>query len=196
LAWYLSIEVVLATLVLLVWAAIPAIDLGWIGFLILIAIPLWIHFAAVESGNHLLLWTSTLTMLILAITSLDGLRSATPVSLSMATLTTLGYNELVRLNHARRRGGTIDDEIYSGSALAMGLVGLVATAGITIAEMLSAGERTWLWLPVALVAVLGTSGLVLLLPARRAPSPSRERWRPGDRIPPQPLGRDDDLPAL
>ena len=195
--WYQTTEVVVASILVFLWAAVVGVRIGgWIGLLVVAGMALWVHFATVESGNLPALWITTLLVLLLAVVSVTLLGSATSLSVAAAALTALAYNELIRLNHAHRRGGVIAEEIYIGSATAMGLVALVTTVGMAIADALADDERTWLWLPASVGVVMAVVVALLLAPGRRAPTPSRQRWRPGDRIPPQPLGRDDDLPTV
>lgn len=194
LVWYQAVEVVFGSLIVLVWAVLLGLKLGWIGAVVLSIICLYLHFAAVESGQHLVLWLTTILLLVVAGGATSALLDQTTVSYVVASVTVLIHNELVRLNFARRRRAIVDDAVFVGSATALGLVALVSVLGIGLAEWFAGtGQRSWLWMPVAAAAVGTVAVLLTALPARRHPMPSRQRWRPGDRIPPPPLGSDSDL---
>jgi hypothetical protein len=52
-------------------------------------------------------------------------------------------------------------------------------------------DGRWWWMPLGVTLLLVTAAAIAFIPARNAPTASRHRWRPGDRIPPQPLGETD-----
>ncbi|MGB5756619.1 MAG: hypothetical protein WBM50_06865, partial [Acidimicrobiales bacterium] len=63
---------------------------------------------------------------------------------------------------------------------------------VALAEVASGGgQRSWLWMPGAVVLLLVIGFALAIGPTRRATEASRQRWQPGDRIPPQPLAPDD-----
>ena len=186
-------EVIAGALIAITWTILAV--LGSVPLLltvVLMAISLLIHLAAVESGNHALLWATTGWLLILMIIAAEGtFGGLRPLSYAIASLTILGHNELVRVSYARRRGAEVDEEVYVASAIGVGLAGVVAVIGIGGAQALAgATGRTWLWMPAAALVLIALGALLTVLPARNAPRPHRHRWRPGDRIPPQPLGQE------
>lgn len=194
LKWFAAPEVVISSLIVVFWAALATVGLGSaLVLLSVVAVSLFVHLAAVESGNHSLTWLATGLVLLLTITAAStffgGLQ---PISYTLAALLALAHNELVKLNLARRRSAVIDEDVYIASAISLAMVGLVSGVGIGVAQRLAqSSDRSWLW--VAATAGVLTVAAVLLttLPGRKAPPGLRDRWRPGDRIPPQPLGEVD-----
>ena len=80
--------------------------------------------------------------------------------------------------------------MYVASAIGLGLVGVVSVIGIGLASAFDGeGDRSWLWMAAALAVVFIGAILMTAIPRRRVPGSSSGRWRPGDRIPPQPLGQ-------
>ncbi len=186
-------ESMIGLFIVTVWAALAALNGGWLVLLITLVIAWATHVLAVETGNHVLLWLSTATLLILIlVASEDTLGDLPPVLLAAAGATALAHNELVRLNYARRRNAVVDPALFGASALGVGGAALIAIIGVIVATAADNGsERSWLWVPVA-VAVLMLIGFALTIaPARRASKASKQRWQPGDRIPPQPLATED-----
>ncbi len=188
--WRLTtVEFILASLILTIWVV-----LGTLGSVILLTIVLglglWLHAATAENGSHVLLWMSTgFTFLWMLLASQFAFIGAGPMSLGVGSMTVLIYNELLRLHLARRRQAVIDEEVYVGSAIGLGLVGLVAVVGIGLASAFSGeDDRSWLWMAAALAVVFVGAVLITAIPRRRVPGGTPGRWRPGDRIPPQPLG--------
>ncbi len=148
--------------------------------------------ATAESGSHVLLWMGTaMVMLLMVVGGLLFFTEFRPVPLTVGTLTVVAYNELLRLHHARRRGAAIDDEVYQGSAVGLGVLALVSVVAVAAAEALDSAERSWLWMALAAGLVAGSALLFTALPRRRRSVPGNRRWQPGARIPPQPLGRSD-----
>ena len=118
------------------------------------------------------------------------LAGAGPVSLAVGSFTALLYNELLRLHHARRRNARIDEDVYVGSARGMGALGLLSVVGVSLADRFdNEGSRSWLWMAAAIAILMLTATLVTAVPRRRFPKGTSQRWQPGDRIPPQPLGQ-------
>jgi len=189
-------ESVVATLIITVWTVLAGMSSGWIGVLVFTGIGWLLHGVAVESGNHVALWGAS-AFLLVSILAASGLTfdDFPPVVLTAAGASALAHNELVRLNHARRRRATIDDSVFQASGLAVTLSGLVAVVAVAMADALGRGpERPWTWMPVAVGALMLVGLALAVVPTRHASVGSRQRWRPGERIPPQPLGRDDAQP--
>lgn len=189
--WRLAtVEFILATLILAIWVV-----MGTLGSVILLAIVLglglWLHVGTAENGSHLLVWLSTGYVFVwMLLASQFTFIGAGPMSLGVGAMTTLVYNELLRLHLARRRQAVIDEDVYVGSAIGLGLVGLVSVAGIALAAAFQGQEdRSWLWMAAALAVLFAGAVLMTAVPKRRVPGGTSGRWRPGDRIPPQPLGQ-------
>ncbi|MEM9131444.1 MAG: hypothetical protein AAF962_06495 [Actinomycetota bacterium] len=185
-----SPEFILATLILTIWVV-----MGTLGSLILLVIVLgfglWIHVGTAENGSHLLVWMATgYVFLWMLLASQFTFIGAGAMSLGVGSMTTLIYNELLRLHLTRRRQAVIDEDVYVGSAVGLGLVGVVSVIGIALASAFDGdGDRSWLWMAAALAVVFIGAVLMTAVPRRRVPGGASGRWRPGDRIPPQPLGQ-------
>lgn len=194
LRWFAAPEVVISSLIVVFWALLATVGRGSAPVLLAaVAISLWVHLAAVESGNHSLTWVATGLVLLLTIaaatTFFGGLE---PISYTLAALVALAHNELVRLNLARRRSAVIDEDVYVASAISLAMVGLVSGVGIGVAQFLTqSADRSWLWMAATAGVLTVAAVLLTTLPGRKGPPGLRDRWRPGDRIPPQPLGEVD-----
>ncbi|MDH3682863.1 MAG: hypothetical protein OEV40_23265 [Acidimicrobiia bacterium] len=146
-----------------------------------------LHLAAVDTGSFTLLWLATGTVLtfvvVAAQTSLSGVD---PVVLTVAGFCALAHNETIRLGHARRRLAAVDRVIFTGSVIGVGLAGLVSLIAIGIAGPIAddPGGRSWLWMPLAVAVLVGLLVGFTIGPTWRAPDAARERWQPGDRLPP------------
>ena len=90
----------------------------------------------------------------------------------------------------RRHDGRLRLCVFIASARAVGAVALISVVGIGLAQrLLAAGsDRSWLWMAGATGLLAAGSVLLTLLPGRGLRNGRGPRWRPGDRIPPQPLG--------
>lgn len=185
-----TVEVGLAGLILVLWAVLGTWGAPLLTLFALI-LGLWLHLAAAESGGHVLMWMATGFVLgCMVLTAGVLLAGAGPVSLAVGSFTALVYNELLRLHHARRRNARIDEDVYVGSALGMGVLGLLSLVGVSLADRFDdEGSRSWLWMAAAIAILMLTATLVTAIPRRRFPKGTSQRWQPGDRIPPQPLGQ-------
>ncbi len=184
-------EVVASSLIIATWAIGATVAAGWLPLVLMaVGIGLWVHLAAVETGSHIMMWLAT--ALVLGFVVMAGVTLFTDlsaVSYSMAGVIALAHNELIRLNHARRRQALIDEEVYFRAGTGMGMVAVVTVGAIAVAEPISERDGvTWWWMPLGIIILLATAVALAVLPARKAPPSNRHRWRPGDRIPPQPLG--------
>jgi hypothetical protein len=176
-----------------VWTVLAGIWGGWVVILILLAMAWTLHIIAVESGNHVVLWLTTSALLMLiVIASQTVFGGLPPILLAAAGSTALAHNELVRLNYSRRRGAVVHDAVFQASALALTGASVIGIVGVALAEIArSGGQRSWLWMPVAVAALMLIGYGLSIAPARRPVKANAERWQPGDRIPPQPLGREE-----
>ena len=152
-----------------------------------ILLALGLHVATVDSGSFALLWISTGWVLLLIIVWARGMASdADPLVFTAAGSSALVYNELVRLAYARRRNARIDRSVYASSATGVALAVLLAGTGIGLSDGLAgAVGRSWLWMPLAVLVVSALATAFVTLPTVGAPSPHKDRWQPGERIPPQ-----------
>ncbi len=186
-------ESMMAAFIVTVWSVLAGMQGGWLVILIVLAVTWTLHALAVESGNHVVLWLTTSALLIvIVIASQAVFGGLPPVLLAAAGATALAHNELVRINYTRRRNAVVHEEVFHASGLGLAGAALIGVAGIAVTTIASSsGERSWLWMPAA-VGVLMLLGYGLAIaPARKASKASKERWQPGERIPPQPLGRED-----
>lgn len=153
---------------------------------------------AVRSGMHFFLWVLCL-LTILAVAISFGVTIfgswGSPVVLGFVALlgatSVLALMQTVRAYHARRRGAVVDESIIWTPLIGVGICGLVT--GITLAALVRLAQgppRSWIWVPVATVAVFAAGFALTLLPTRTATDTSDKRWTPGERVPPSPLGND------
>lgn len=186
-------ESMIGLFIVTLWSVFAGAFGGWVAILIILFIAWVLHFLAVESGNHVVLWLTTVALLVLiVISSAATFNGLSPILLAAAGSTALVHNELVRINYTRRRNAVVHPEVFHASGIGLAAAAGIAVAGVTVSAIASDGsERSWLWMPAA-VGVLMLVGFGLAIgPARRASQASKERWQPGDRIPPQPLGSED-----
>ncbi len=189
-------EVLLGALITAGWAAAAAVALTGAGRTAItvgaavgaVAVALWLHLAAVDSGHHSLSWMSTGVTVLCVVLALAR-RDAGALPFAAGGVLALAHNELIRLSYTRRRDAVVDGGVPRGALVGLLASSSLALAGIGLAQAVSGGTgRSWLWMP-ATVGVLVLAAMVLTVaPVRRAPTPSRDRWRPGDRIPPPPAG--------
>ena len=186
-------ESMIALMIATVWAVFAGAWGGVAAVLVFTAIIWILHVLAVESGSHVVLWLTTSALLILIVigseATFDGL---SPVLLAAAGASALAYHELIRLNYTRRRNAVVDPSVFQASGLALAATAGVAIIGVAIAQVFAnGGDRTWLWMPAAVGALMVVAFALAIGPVTKATAASKQRWNPGDRIPPQPLGRDD-----
>lgn len=193
-------ESMAAAVIITVWAALAGQAGGTLGVVVAVLVAWFLHAAAVETGSHVSLWLSTAGLLILVVVaSAVTLRGLHPVLLAGAGATVLAHNEMIRLNYTRRRRAEVDPSVFQSSAIAITVAGVLAVVGVAVANSLAGNdERTWLWMPVATGALLVIGVGLSLLPTWRAPEASRQRWLPGERIPPPPpsVSGSDSTPAV
>ncbi len=189
-------EVLLGALITAGWAAGAAVAVTGAGLTLLtlgsaagaVAVVLWLHLAAVDTGHHSLSWMSTGVTVLCVVLALAR-RDAGALAFAAGGVLALTHNELLRLSYTRRREAVVDRGVPRGALVGLVASSTLALAGTGLAQAVSGGTgRSWLWMP-ATVGVLVLATMVLTVaPVRRAPAPSRDRWRPGDRIPPPPAG--------
>ncbi len=186
-------ESMVGAFIVTVWTVLGAFWAGWPAILIMLAILWTLHAASVESGNHVVLWLTTaalLVMIVIASQTLFG--GLPPMLLALAGATALAHNELVRLNYTRRRNAVVHDSVFRASAFGIGGAALIGIIGVGLSQVAaSGGQRNWLWMPAAVGLLMALGFALAIGPARRAGNTKVERWQPGQRIPPQPLGKED-----
>jgi hypothetical protein len=186
-------ESMIGAFIMTAWSVLAGMWGGVWGILILVPIAWFLHAAAVESGNHVMLWLATAGLLVCIViasaTFFDGLP---PVLLAAAGTTALAHNELVRINYARRRRAVIDDSAFHASGIGVAAVGAMGVIGVALADAVaSPGGRSWLWMAVAVGTLMVVGMALAILPTLRSSPASKERYQPGVRIPPQPLAREE-----
>ena len=186
-------ESLAASFIALFWVVMAGAFGGWLAILILLLITGAVHIPAVETGNHVSLFLATSWLLVVIVMASEiTFNSLPPILLAVAGATALAYNELVRINYLRRRNAVIQTEVHVAAGMAVGLASVIGIVAIVVSQMFAAGEnRNWLWLPLAAVALMSVGFVLSIVPVRKANEASKERWAPGDRIPPQPLAKDD-----
>lgn len=184
-------ESLIAALIATIWAVLASIEFGVLAILVVVGITWMLHGLTVEAGQHSLLWITTGLILMMILVALPvTLGATTPLPTAMAGCTALIYNEAVRFNYTHRRGAAIGRTVAPASGLAVGSAAALALVGVAAADIVdNQRNQNWLWMFAALVALLLVGYAFTLVPGRKAPGTSSERWQPGERIPPQPLGR-------
>jgi len=190
-------EVLLGALITGGWAAGAAVAVTGAGLSAVtvgaaagaVAAALWLHLAAVDTGHHSLSWMSTGVTVLCVVLALARRDDAAALPFAVGGVTALAHSELIRLSYTRRRDAVVDRAVPRGALLGLVAAAALALAGTGLAQAVSGGTgRSWLWMPATVgVLVLATMALTVA-PVRRAPVPSRDRWRPGDRVPPPPAG--------
>lgn len=187
-------EIVVGGLITGGWAAAAALGLLGLapaalgGAAVAVAVAAWLHLAAVDSGHHSLAWMSTgLTVLCIVLTL--ARQEAGPLVFAAAGVSALIHGELIRLSYTRRRRAVVDRGVVRGAAAGVTAAAALALAGVWLAVTVSGGTgRSWVWMPATVAVLVAATMVLTVAPVRRAPAPSRDRWRPGDRIPPPPAG--------
>ena len=126
----------------------------------------------------------TVMCIVLALTSLG----AGPLVFAAAGVSALIHGELIRLSYTRRRRAVVDRGVVRGAAAGVTAAAALALAGVWLAVTVSGG-RPELGVDAGHGGgagdgdhgVDGGSG-------PPGPAAVRDRWRPGDRIPPPPAG--------
>ncbi|MGI9613938.1 MAG: hypothetical protein ACR2QO_13600 [Acidimicrobiales bacterium] len=181
-------ETAIGCLIAVVWAVVasaPLLPPSIVIFIVLLTIGL--HLTTVDSGSFSLLWITTGWVLLLIVVSTRSiLGGADPLLFTAAGITALGHNELIRLAFARRRNARVDRSIYSSSAIGVGLAGLLAIIGIGLSDPIAQTVgRSWLWMPATIAIVVAVALGFVIVPTLGAPTAHKDRWQPGDRIPPR-----------
>lgn len=181
-------EVALGAVIVVFWAVVATLTTLPLPLMVLaVIVGVALHLAAVDSGNFVVLGAATGFVLLLIIASARSLLAeADPLVYALAGSSALVHNETVRIGYARRRRAVVDAGARVASVVGIGLATLVAVIGIGVSEPLAetVGQRSWLWMPAA----VGVVALVIIgfavVPTIGAPDAAKERWRPGDRLPP------------
>ncbi|MEM7342012.1 MAG: hypothetical protein AAF467_25440 [Actinomycetota bacterium] len=178
---------------LIIGMLVLASSLGLFSIVILIVLLLVggaAHVAAIEAGRADVLWVSTIVVATLGLlTLLIYQAEARPVSLAMVAVVALAYNEAVRLSFGRRRNGVVTDAVLQRSAIGIGAIALGSIVAVQAAAALSGEveDRPWLWMPIAAAALTFAILALLWIPSVGRRPNDRQRWRPGERLPPPPL---------
>lgn len=154
---------------------------------VLAVLTVALHLTTVDSGSFSLLWITTGWVLLLIIVSTRSiLGGADPLLFTAAGITAVGHNEAIRLGFARRRNALVDRSIFVSSAIGVGLAGLLAIIGVGLSEPLADSVgRSWLWMPLAVGIVVVVALAFVIVPTVGAPTAHKDRWQPGERIPPR-----------
>lgn len=159
-------------------------------FLVLAVVAGAAHIGAVEAGRADVLWMATTIVAVLGLlTLLIYQAQAPPLSLAMIAVVALAYNEAIRLSFGRRRNGVISEAVLQRSAVGIGAIAFGAIVVVQVAVALEGDveDRPWLWMPAAALALTVVIVAVLWIPSVGRRPVDRQRWRPGERIPPPPL---------
>lgn len=186
-------ESMIAAFIITCWTAIAMLPFSLVGLVLLLVVTWLLHGLAVQTGQPAFLWMATGSVLIVSMIPLLG--GAFPAGVwAFAGATALAYFQLVSLNGLRRRQAEVDVTVFQISGIAIAASGAAGVLGVSLADAVAReGERSWLWVPASL-AMLFVLGLAMaVVPTRFATATSRERWVPGERIPPAPVLPEDDF---
>lgn len=171
--------------------AIASIALGFVGapvivMAIIAAFGSALIILAVMSGSHVMV-NMTLGYLILVELVVLGDLGAGAGVLALGMSIPLIMADLLRLNFARRRSASVDPRVFVGTLGFTFIVAIVSTLSIVIgASVAGEGERTWVWVPVMTVPILLLVSAAAIAIARKPGSYDKRRYRPGERMLPQP----------
>lgn len=190
-------ELVLAVLIMMAWTVVAYVPLGPTILATALVLMMTLHYVAADTGRFSWLWLATGALLLCVVVAYTGdgiLAGRGPLLLAAGGSTALVYNECVRLNHLRRRNPLIGPSIYPTAAVAVGVSCLLGVGGVALAlGLIDRGARPWFWLPITVALLFAVTVALLVVPGRLAPHASRERWKPGARIPPAPINAPDEL---
>lgn len=196
-AHHLAPELVLAVGIILVWTIVAYLPLGAAFLAIALVLMIILHYLAADTGRFSWLWLATGSLLLCVIVASAGpgvLAGRGALFPAFGGSTALVYNECIRLNHLRRRDAVIGPSIYPAAAMAVGVSCLLGGAGVALTFGLVEGStRPWFWLPMAALVLFAVTVGLLVVPTRLAPHGSRQRWKPGVRVPPAPTDAPDEL---
>ncbi len=184
-------EALLGALIVAFWGVVGPVHLvaPWVVFGTVL-VGLAVHVASVDGGDFSLLWLTTgWLLLLIGVWVRRSTGELDPLVLVAAGSSALAHGELVRLAHARRRNASVDRSAHGSSATGLGLAALLAAVGVGLGDVLAgAVGASRLWLPAAVVVVATVAVAIVVVPTIGAPAPHRDRWQPGDRIPPHRRG--------
>lgn len=190
-------ELLLAVIIMTGWTVIAYVPLGPTIAAIALILMITLHYVAADTGRFSWLWLATGALLLCVIVAYAGdgvLAGRGPLMLAVGGSTALVYNECVRLNHLRRRNPVIGPSIYPTAVVAVAVSCLLGVGGTALAlGLVNRGSQPWFWLPIAAGVLFAVTVGLLVVPGRLAPHASRERWKPGVRIPPAPVNAPDEL---
>lgn len=182
------VEVVAGAAILAGWSAAALGGVVPVPVAVVAAIgAIALHLAAVDTGSFSLLWLATgVALALITVAGRTLLAGADPILFTGAGITALAHNELLRATYAGRRGAIVDRQVRRSSTLGTVLAGLVALLAVGLAAPLADqdAQRSWLWTPLALGVVMLVLVCFTVGPTWSAPEVSKERWQPGDRLPP------------
>jgi hypothetical protein len=186
-------ETMVAALIATVWAVLATLEFSLPVMFGVLIVTWLVHGTAIESGQYVLLWMSTgmIVLMILVAVPLVLLRNQ-PLPLALAGSTALIYNEAIRFSYVRRRKTELSPSLglaagfYTAGAAVLGVFGVIMADSVN-----NQPDQSWLWMLSATIALVAVGLAFTVIPGREAPGTSSDRWEPGQRIPPQPLGREE-----
>ena len=172
--------------IMTLWAVVAFANFGLVAAAMAVVLGVMLHYVAIETGSHVWLWLATGTVLVYCLIAYAVvLEPLGPIALTLGGSSGLAYNETIRLNYSRRRNAVVDRSVFAGSALAVAVASVIGLVGIGASVLLTrTTDRTWLWMPVAVIALIAVAYALVIVPTLRAPHASSQRWIPGTRIPP------------
>ncbi len=115
-----------------------------------------------------------------------------PLGIVVVAVSIMLYLDLLRLSFARRRTDGLDDALFVRTIGSSAIVGVLSVLSIVIALTVTGGDsagdssRSWLWVPMAIGVIIVPAVVLVIASGRRSGQYDKRRWRPGERMLPQP----------
>ncbi len=142
----------------------------------------------VMSGSHAMVvmtvcYFGLILLVVIADSGAGGAVLAAWMSLA------LFLSDFFRLNFARRRSARVDPRLFVSTLGFTFVVAVVATASTAIGSLVANGDgqRSWIWVPVASLIILVLISAATIAVARKPGRYDKRRYRPGERMLPQPV---------
>ena len=171
--------------------AISAATLALIGAPLLLIIVLagfgsCLVVLTVMSGSHAMVnLTLGYFVVLLLVWLVDVGAGAAIIALVMSLV--LIMSDLFRLNFARRRSAKVDARLFITTLGFSLIVAVVSTLSIAVGDLITGDtQRSWVWVPITTVPIILLISIGAIAIARKPGSYDKRRYRPGERMLPQP----------
>ncbi len=193
---FLSPEAIGAAAIMTILTLTPlAAGMPLIGLLVTLSLGLGLLALTLVSGDHILtaltvMYAGVVCVAVYASMTDDASEPPWAVMIPVGVVLLVLF-DLIRVSHARRRQTDVSSELLGPAilgTLGAGILSVVSAVGVWVVS--EGGEGvSWLWTPVAIVAVLALGVLFVVVPRLGSSEADRRRWTPGETIPPGPRQR-------